>query len=74
MHDPHRSSCIIETCVALHNCAKAGKVKLLKDFYCRDGFKKVQKRVVQPDNLSQKPRTKFVNIRKDFIREWFSGE
>ena len=74
MHEPHIAACIIETCVALHNCAKVGKVKLLKDFYCKDGFKKKQKRVVQPDNLSQKPREKFLNIRKKFIEDWFSHQ
>ena len=73
MHKPERAGKIIESCVALHNCAKVGKVKLYRDFGMKDSFKKRQQRVVQPDQAGQKEQMKFKNIRKAFIDNWFSG-
>ena len=71
-HGPHRAGAIIETCVCLHNCAKAGKVKLLRDFPAKDNFHKIQEEIVQPDNLGRKERVVFQNLRKDFINEYFT--
>ena len=70
-HSPHRAGAIIETCVCLHNCAKAGKVKLLRDIKCKDSFRKIQDKIVQPDNLGRKDRVKFANLRKSFIKDNF---
>ena len=71
MHTPERAGKIIESCVALHNCAKVGKVKLYRDFHMKDSFRKTQARVVQPDQAGKQPKQKFNNVRKGFIDSWF---
>ena len=72
MHSPSRSGRIIEACVALHNCAKVGEVKLYKDFGMTDCFTRIQPRVVQPDQAGQKPKQKFHNMRSTFVKSWFA--
>ena len=71
MHKPQMCGYIIETCAALHNCARICKIKLLRDFPAKDGFRKIQKRAVQPLNTTRAPRVKFANIRADYIEDFF---
>ena len=71
-HAPVRAGRIIESCCCLHNCAKIGGVKILKDFKMKDSFQKVQAKIVQPLNKGQQGPKKFTNMRKDFIKEHFS--
>ena len=71
-HDPKRSGCIIETCVALHNCAKLAKVKLLHDFPSKDGFRRITQKIVQPVNVGHKERLKFKNLRQEYIHDFFT--
>lgn len=70
-HDPERAGRVIEACVCLHNCAKVAKLKILKDFPSKDGFRVCRTAVVQPKQVGVKPKLKFANLRKDFIDTYF---
>ena len=75
MHTPLRAARIIETCVCLHNCAKMGKVKILKDHpLSKDGYKRKQAKVQQPANLGRRPTLVFRNMRKTFIKNHFQHD
>ena len=75
LHSPKRAARIIETCCCLHNAAKMGHVKILKDSSNRkDAFKRKQKAVVQPANLGRRPTKKFANMRKTYISDYFQHD
>ena len=73
-HDPIRAARIVESCVALNNCAKIAGLPIKKDFYAKDSFVGYKDPVEQPTNAAQGERIPFGNLRKEYIARYFNPE